>query len=283
MKRRSGIIEERQREREELLQWAAIAIQNGSPEHAERFAGEVLKADAGSVEAAKLFGYALMLQDRAGEAVAPLEKAARASRNPEIETQLSIALRHVGKTDKALIWLKRAVSRTPPFAPAFDELGYLLKVLNRPAEAIAVLKQGVTVAPMMTEMWIQLGLVCADVNDRAGARSAYAQALAINPVHPDAVKGMASVLMHEGDHARAAELFKRAIAADPNDAAMRVGLGHCLLELGQKDAGYACLRVAVGQGASLQRAIAASASSAHGRLWLRPSDAAKFFKNESAS
>ncbi len=201
MKAPSGTVGERQREREELLRWAALAIQNGLPQDAERVASDVLKADAGSVEAAKLLGYALMLQDRAVEAVAPLEKAARASRNPAIETQLSIALRHAGKTDKALIWLKRAVTRTPPFAPAFDELGYLLKVLNKPAEAIAVLKQGVAVAPMMTEMWIRLGLVCADVNDRAGARSAYAQALAINPVHPDAIKGLTSVLMHEGDHA----------------------------------------------------------------------------------
>ena len=283
MKAPSGTVGERQREREELLRWAALAIQNGLPQDAERVASDVLKADAGSVEAAKLLGYALMLQDRAVEAVAPLEKAARASRNPAIETQLSIALRHAGKTDKALIWLKRAVTRTPPFAPAFDELGYLLKVLNKPAEAIAVLKQGVAVAPMMTEMWIQLGLVYADVNDRAGARGAYAQALAINPVHPDAIKGLTSVLMHDGDHAGAAELFKRAIAADPNDAAMCTGLGHCLLELGQEDAGYACLRVAIGQGASLQTAIKASAWSAHGRFWLRPSDAAKFFKRKSVS
>lgn len=282
MKGRSGFIEERQRAQAEALQWAAIAIQNGLPQDAERVARDVLKADAASVEGAKLLGYALMLQDRADEAVAPLEKAARASRNPAIETQLSIALRHVGKTDKALIWLKRAVTRTPPFAPAFDELGFLLRMLNRPAEAIAPLKQGVAVAPMMPEMWVQLGLVYADVNDRAAARGAYEQALAINPVHPDAIKGLTSVLMHEGDHAGAAELFKRAIAAEPDEPAMRIGLGHCLLELGQEDAGYACLRDAVGQGASLQKAIKASAVSAHGRFWLRPSDAAKFFKSEGA-
>ena len=74
-------------------------------------------------EAAKFLGYALLMQERVDEAVAPLEKAARASRNPEIETQLAIALRHAGNNDKALLWLRRAIKRTPPFPPAFRRAG----------------------------------------------------------------------------------------------------------------------------------------------------------------
>lgn len=282
MKARSGTINERERERAEALQKAALALQNDRPQEAERIAGEVLKANAGNVDAAKFLGYALLMQGRADEAVAPLEKAARASRNPEIETQLAIALRHVGKNDKALIWLRRAVKRTPPFGPAFHELGYLLSALKRPDEAIEVLKQGIAVAPMMTELWIQLGFVCEAANNRAGAAEAFARALAINPVHSDAVKGLTSVLMHGGDYAQAAELFKRAIAANPDDAAARIGLGNCLLELGQEDAAYACLRAGVGKGASLSRALKAILSSGHGRFWLRPSRAAAFLMSEGA-
>ena len=52
------------------------------------------------------------MQGKAEDAVPPLEKAARASRDPEIETQLAIALRQAGDTDKALLWLKRAIKRS---------------------------------------------------------------------------------------------------------------------------------------------------------------------------
>ncbi len=281
MAMQTDMMNDRQRAQAEALQRATFALQNGHPADAERIAGEILKANAGHAEAIKILGHALLMQGRAEEALAPLEKAARASRNPEVETQLAIALRHVGNNDKALLWLRRAIKRTPPFAPAFHELGYLLYVLKQPNEAIEVLRHGTEVAPMMTEMWVQLGFVCRLAHDRAGAANAFARATAINPVHPDAVQGLTSVLMNEGDYAQAAELFKRAITANPDDAMSRIGLGNCLLELGQQDAGYACLRGAVGKGAPLQNTLKAIVSSGHGRFWLRPSDAVKFFKSES--
>ncbi len=178
---------EKQRAQAETLQQAKLAIQNERPAEAERLAAEILKANSGHAEAIKVFGYALLMQGKAEAAVPPLEKAARASHDPEIETQLAIALRQAGQTDKALIWLKRAVKRMPPFASAFHELGYVLHALNQSDEAIEVLKRGIAVAPMMTEMPIQLGFVCYAINDRANAGSAFARALTINPVHPEAI------------------------------------------------------------------------------------------------
>ena len=195
-------------------------------------------------EAIKILGYALLMQGNAEDAVSPLEKAARASHDPEIETQLAIALRQAGDTDKALIWLKRAIKRTPPFAPAFHELGFVLHSLKRSGEAIEVLKQGIAVAPMMTEMPIQLGFVCYAINDRANAGSAFARALSINPLDSEAIHGLATVLIDRGDFAQAAELFRRALSANPDDTVARIGLGSCLLELKQRDPAYACLRAA---------------------------------------
>ncbi len=178
---------DKQRTQAETLQRAKLAIQNERAADAERLAGEILKANSGHAEAIKILGYALLMQGKAEDAVPPLEKAARASRDPEIETQLAIALRQAGDTDKALLWLKRAIKRTPRFAPAFHELGYVLHSLKRSGEAIEVLKQGIAVAPMMTEMPIQLGFVCYAINDRTNAGSAFARALSINPVHPEAI------------------------------------------------------------------------------------------------
>ena len=282
MKTGSNVANERQRAQAEALQHAGAALQRGQPIDAERVAGEILKTSPGHPEATKILAYALMMQQRAKEAVAPLERVARTGRNPEIETQLGIALRRCGQSDKALIWLRRAVKRTPPFPAAFHELGYLLNLLKQPDEAVEVLRQGVALAPMMPEMWVQLGYVCRARHDHAGAIEAFSRALAINPVLPEAVDGMTSVLMHDGDYAQAAELFKRVISTRPEEGWARIGLGTCLLELGESDAAYACLRAGVGKGASFHAALRAITSSSRGRFWLRPSSAAAFLKGENA-
>ena len=277
----NGTQNERQRAQAEMLQRARLAVQNDRPADAERLAGEILAANSGHLAATKLLGYALLMQGRADEAVDPLEKAARSSRDPEAETQLAIALRQAGDSEKALIWLKRAVKRTPPFPAAFHELGFVLHSLGRSAEAIDVLRQGIAIAPMMTDMAIQLGFVCYAINDRANAGAAFAHALSINPAHPEAVQGLGTVLMDQGDFARAAELFRGALSANADDTVARIALGKCLLELGDTEAGLACMRAAGARGAEFYgKAIAALLSSGHGRFWLRPSSAAKFLKGE---
>jgi Flp pilus assembly protein TadD len=281
MAMQAGTQNERQRAQAETLQRAQLAIRNEQPAEAERLAGDILSANSGHLEATKILGYALVMQGRAADAVAPLEKAARTSRDPEVETQLAIALRQACDNDKALTWLKRAVKRTPAFAPAFHELGFVLHSLGRSTEAIDVLRQGLAVAPMMTEMAIQLGFVCYAINDRANAGGAFAHALSINPVHPEAIQGLGTVLMDAGDYAQAAELFRRALSANADDTLARIALGKCLLELGERDAAYACLRVASVRGEDYYgKVIAVLLSSGHGRFWLRPSSAAKFLKDE---
>lgn len=275
----TGSQTERQRAQAEALQRARLAIQGDRPADAERIAREVLVANAGHLEATKLLGYALVMQDRADEAIAPLEKAARASRDPEAETQLAIALRQSGDNDKALLWLRRAVKRTPPFAAAFHELGYLLFSLQRHNEAIDALKQGLAAAPMMPEMSIQLGFVSNAVGDYAGAAAAFSHALAINPANPDALHGFGIVSMNSGDYRRAAELFRRAVSVNADDTVARIRLGNCLLELGDREAAHALLRAASARGGEFYgKAIQAMVSSGRGRFWLRPSATAKFLK-----
>jgi tetratricopeptide (TPR) repeat protein len=132
---------------------------------------------------------------------------------------------------------------------------------------------------MMTEMPIQLGFVCYAINDRANAGSAFARALSINPVHPEAIQGLGMVLMDERQYAQAAELFRRALAVDPDDTLARIALGDCLLEIGQADAAFACLRAASSRGAEFYgKVLRVLLSSGHGRFWLSPSSAAKFLK-----
>jgi Flp pilus assembly protein TadD len=282
MKAGSTGTNERQRAQADALRQAMSALQQGQPANAERIAGDILKTSPGHPDATKVLAYALVMLQRPGEAVAPLERAARAGADPEIETQLAVALQQTGESDKALTWLKRAVKRTPPFLPAFLQLGSLLQALKRPDEAVEVLRQAAAMAPTIPELWTQLGFALTAMNDGAGAVDAFSRALAINPLFPAAVNGMTTTQMRAGHYAKAAELFKRVIAAHPNEASARVGLGICLLELGDTDAAYANLRAAVGNGVQPHSALKAIVTSSRGRFWLRPSRAAAFLKGEDA-
>jgi tetratricopeptide (TPR) repeat protein len=266
---------------DEALQRVMYAIQSQQPDEAARLAQEVLNRNPSHPNALHLFGYTLLMQERAGEAIAPLEKAFRALRDPAIETQLAIALRKAGRTGDALNRLARAVKRKPIFPAAVHELGYLLYSLDRTDEAIDVLKRGIETVPRMPELPILLAWVFHAQHDGAKARMAFARALSIAPNHPDALYGMGLVLLDAGEFAPAAEHFQRALAGDPSDQQSRLYLGACLLELGQTGVASLYLRQVTRGGPDFYgKALKVLSSSSRGRFWLQPSAAAKFFSGE---
>ncbi len=266
---------------EETLQRAMSAIQSQRPADAARLAQEVLKRNPSHPNALHFFGYALLMQERANEAIAPLEKAFRALRDPAIETQLAIALRKAGRTDDALNRLTRAAKRVPVFPAAIHELGYLLNSLGRTDEAIDVLKSGIEAAPWMVDLPLMLGWVFHARNDSASAKAAFARALGVAPNHPDALYGMGLVLMDAGEFAPASDYFQQALRSNPSDQQSRLYLGACLLELRQAGTASACLRLATRGGPDFYgKALKVLSSSSRGRFWLRPTAAAKFFRGE---
>lgn len=266
---------------EQTLQQAMAALQSGRPDEAEWLAGSVLKSNAGDPRALHVLGYALLLQGRAQDAIAPLEQVARRTHDPAIETQLAMALRQAGRTEEALERLARASKRRPPFSPAFLEYGNLLAALGRNDEAIGVLKHGLELAPRMGQLAIQIGFIHAARNERAEARAMLVRGLADAPGDTDGLFQLARMLQNECDFAQAAEIYRRLLAIAPHDAAARVGLGACLLELGETDAAFDSLQVAAGASAKIYgEIVTAVAASGRGRFWLRPSDAARALKRD---
>ena len=276
-----GISQGGARSGDEALQRALAALQGGRPGDAERIAAEILKAQPRQQRALHVLGCALLMQGRAKDAIAPLEDAARGRHDPEIDTQLAIALRQAGRPDEALPKLKRATKRKPPYAAAFHELGYLLFSMERYDEAVEALNRGLEVAPMMPELSIQLGYVHLRRRNRLGAKIAFSRALAIAPSSPDALFGLGMAHAEDGDYAAAAECYRHCLIARPNDTDLWLKLGHCLLAIGQREAGYDCFRSASrGHPAGPGKALTSLVKSGHGRFWLRPSAAVRFFQNK---
>jgi tetratricopeptide (TPR) repeat protein len=264
---------------DDALARAVSALNSQRPRDAELIAGELLKAEPRHIRALHIFGCALLMQGRAEDAIAPLESAARGRHDPEINTQLAIALRQAGRDDEALPRLKRAIKQQPPYPPAFRELGALLFAMERHDEAIEALNRGLDVAPMMPDLSIQLGYVFLQIKDAAGAKSAFARALNISPSAADALFGMAKAHRDAGENAAAADYFRRYLVSTPGDSSVWLYLGHCLLDLGQFDAGCECFRTAArGDPKRYGNALSSLAASGRGRFWLKPSAAAHFMR-----
>src|SRR5690242_6029353 len=164
----------------DLLQQARLALNAKRPQDAQRIAQQILKNDPRRPQALHILGCALLMQDRAAEAIAPLEDAVRALRDPEVDTLLAIALRRTGQSEGALARLKRAIKRRPPFGAAFHELGFLLLSMERHSEAIEVLSHGQELLPMMPELPILLGNVFLAWRKFPDAKNSFARALNIS-------------------------------------------------------------------------------------------------------
>jgi len=268
-------------DRDDILHRAMLALNSQRPQEALRCAEKVLKTDRRDGQASRIFGGALLMLDRAADAIAPLENAARELRNAETDTMLAIALRKVGRGEDALSRLKRAIKRRPPYAAAFHELGYLLFLLRRDSEAIEALHQGLEIAPMMPELSIQLGYVFLRQRNCPEAKRAFGRALEISPDSADALSGMARAHQEIGENEAAANYLRRHLRRRPDNVGAWINLGHCLLELGELEAGYDCFRTAArADPASYGRTLNSLASAARGRFWLRPTAAERFLRRQ---
>jgi tetratricopeptide (TPR) repeat protein len=276
-------IPERPGSSNQALEKAVLALRMQRPNEAERLSSRVLKSNRGDVLAAQVLGRALLMQNRPAEAIDPLERAARRSNDPMIETLLAGALAAAGRGDEALDQLRQATARRPPFLPAFLEHASQLRKIGQLDEAIAVLESGVALAPDAIDLRMELGYLHVNRNSRAEARAAFLQVLAAAPERSGAWAALAKVMALDGEYAAAAETFRRALALRPDDDVTRTSLGMCLLEMGERDAGEASLRAAThGDPQIAGRAITSLAACSHGRFFLRPSAVAKFLRVEKA-
>jgi tetratricopeptide (TPR) repeat protein len=263
------------------LEQALLAMRMQRPDEAERLSSGVLKSERGNILAGQILGRALMMQNRAAEAIAPLERSARRSNDPATETLLATALTAIGRRDEALEQLQKTTARRPPFAPAFLEHGGLLSKMGRLDEAAAMLERGLVLVPDTADLRLELGYVHLKRNRRAEARALFLLVLEAMPERHEALLALAKVMALDGEYAAAADRYRRALAMRPDDIVTRNNLGICLLEMGERDAGEANLRAATrGVAQMAGQSITALASVSNGRFFLRPSAVAKFLRVE---
>ena len=263
----------------QLLERAALALRGRQFAEAERLAAEVLRGNRTDSAAVSILAQALLALNRGEEAIAPLEKAARRSNDAAIETLLGAALGSSGRRAEAIEQLSRTAARRPPFLPTFQELAGQLAKAGRVDEGIAVIVSGLALAPESIALQLDLARLHLQLNDRAKAREILTKARDAAAGNLDILKELARVLLLDGEYASAADAYRHALAHRPDDALTRADLAACLLEMGDRDAGEAALRLAFRGGPNmLGRTNHALVASSHGRFFFRPSAVVKFLQ-----
>jgi Flp pilus assembly protein TadD len=265
----------------QALQEAAMALRMKQFGRAEQIATDILKSSRTDRNAVLILAHALIGQDRADEAVVPLERVVRRGRDAEIETLLGAALCGSRRSADGIAQLRRTAALRPPYLPAFQELASQLAKAGQLGEAISAIEDGLALAPESIDLKVDLGRLCLQNNERAKARASLTAAREATPARADTLKELGLVLLLDGEYAAAADVFRNALALGPEDTLSRVNLAACLLEMGEREGGEATLRSALrGRAHMFGRAAYALAASSHGRFFFRPSAAAKFLERD---
>jgi Flp pilus assembly protein TadD len=258
------------------LDRTAAALRDGHADEAERLVRDALARDPKNPRALYLLGVALLTVGRGAEAVAPFEALAQNGADAGLAANLAMALAQAGRLEDAATWLQRATADKPDFAIAYQKLGFILNMLSRDDEAEAALRRAVTLVPDDLESWLTLGQILLRRHEMGEARIAFSRVLQRHPDEPHAVHGLAWVMIEDGQFAQAAELFRALVARGAADPRLRIDLAYCLQELGRWEEAAVEYRAAVGSAPDLYaRVLNAVVGAGRGRLWLKPSAAAK--------
>lgn len=120
--------------------------------------------------------------------------------------------------------LKRATEINPSFAPAYNQLGYVYRFLEKYQEAEAVFTQYIKLIPTdpnpydsYAELLLKLGRFDESIEQ-------YRKALSINDHFPNSYTGIAAALMYEGKHSDALAELQKAYSLARNDGEKRTAI-----------------------------------------------------------
>lgn len=166
--------------------------------NAERHARAWLAEYPGDPNALQILGAALILLQRAGEAIEPLRRAdAAAPDNPQILTMLGRALRLTHDLNGARAAYRRAA--VLGFSEAARQLGELETDAGNGDAALAAYEQAVALAPDTPGPHAFLALALQQRREFQRAREHAERALALNPSHQAARIALAQIAWGEGD------------------------------------------------------------------------------------
>jgi predicted O-linked N-acetylglucosamine transferase (SPINDLY family) len=188
------------------------------------------------VEALADRGATLLDVDRAGEALASLERALALRATPAVLADRSVALERLGRHEDALASSERALSLAPDYLPALRARAMLLRRRGRPAEALADLERALLIAPQDAQSLVMSARTLLDLSRPDLALAVCERALRLAPAGAEALGVLGMARLELGKTEEALADFERALDVEPGNAELLNNCAHALQQLRRYDA-----------------------------------------------
>ncbi len=188
-------------------------------------------------------GLVLLKQNRARDAVAPLEQAVRAGAQPAAVAQMLLGNAYLAadRPEDALTALRGA---DPNQFYTQLGLGFAHSALYHEEEAVAALNAAQRLQPTAPEAFIGLGNVYTRMLRYREADDAFARALALKSDSAEALMGRAVLHYYQGQYPLLVETARRAAQVAPQNAGAQTLLGAALATTGDMAGGLRAAREA---------------------------------------
>jgi tetratricopeptide (TPR) repeat protein len=225
---------------EQAIQLALQHHNTGQLAQAEQIYRQVLEQSPKHPEALHLLGVLALQVGRPDVAVELITQAIAGDPRALYHSNLSEALRRIGRLDAAEAAARSALRASPQMLVAQVNLGTILLDQHRLADAEAALRRALQLSPQMASALTMLGNVLLEKNDLDGAIEQGRRAIAADPNLPAAHNNLASALERRGDLEAAEEAYRRAVALDERSVEAITNLGSLLRKLGRMDSAVEC-------------------------------------------
>lgn len=153
--------------------------------------------------------------------------------NPDIITNLCVALDQQRKYKEAEKLLKKALKSNPEHIGALSNLGSVLIKQGKPDQALPYLRSALRRHPHHIQATINLATALFQLGEVDQAATLYRESLAGNPREPHALRGMAAIHQSRNEIHQALDLANKSIASAPNDQESYSLLGNIYLSNNQ--------------------------------------------------
>lgn len=220
-----------------LLKKAQVYLQKGQASLCMRVLGELENLEAGNHEIYLMKGTALVMMNRAEEAIAQFDRAVSLSgeERGELLHQVYHTLDHLGQYNMALRFLKVAYKEDNNNKNLVYDLAYGYEKTDNLKESAHYYEKYIELDPFSESAWYNLGLVYNRLEQFDKALEAYDFAIAINESYASAYFNKANTLANSGQFLEAIPVYIEYIEMEDDNESAFCYLAECYEKTGRFD------------------------------------------------
>lgn len=219
------------------LKHAQVLISRGQIENALELLNTVGKIELNNPDLYLLRGSARMIMGDEKEALISFKKAIKfaGSEIDDVLYNIGSSYVQVGKINKALYYLEKAIKVNPKNDTVLYDLGFFYDQTGKYKKSVAYYNRYLDIDPFNYAVWFNLGTVYNKTDKHKKAIEAYEFALALKDDFYMAVFNIGNAYANSEKYEKAIEKYKEYVVVEPENDDAFCYIGECYLNLEQDE------------------------------------------------